>query len=188
MKKLFIFLSFLFISFNILSQEKNKLIFGGNLSADFGRFNDRLEIMPTIFKQLTSNFYIGVGVTFSYYQQESTSFLYENDSVEEFKSKTKTTYLGVNLLLQYYPFKMKKEFLNNLFLTSEMEFLKGKGKYKDAFVNEQFNTNNTTFFLGLGYKHELSEKISIKTSLLFKLNNEKDSPYRNPIFRIGLEF
>ena len=188
MKKVIILIGILCCSANVFSQTDNKFIFGGAFSADFGRFNDRLEVMPTVYKRLVPHLYVGVGVSISYYQFRSTSVYYDNDEATEFTSKTKTTYLGLNMLSQYYLFEKKNSFIGNAFLHAEIEFLKGKGNYKDDFVKQGFTTNNTSVFTGIGYKHKLKDKLSIKTSLLFKLNEEADSPYRNPVFRIGIEF
>ena len=174
----------------LYAQEKNKFIFGGTVSADIGRFNDRFEITPTVHKKVFPKFYLGLGATLAYYKQESTGYIFDNQNSEvtEYDIKTKTTYYGGNLFARYFPFEKKNNFFQNIYLQTEFEYLKGNGKYKDATGNYTFKTDNKTIFTDLGYKQLIGNKFALNVNLLFKLNNESDSPYRNPIIRIGFEF
>lgn len=172
------------------AQEKNKFVFGGTVSADIGRFNDRFEVTPTIHIKAFPKIYVGVGATIAHYKQESIGYLLDNQTFEvtEYDITSKTTYYGGNLFARYFPFENKKGFYNNFYLQSELEFLKGAGKYRDITGNYKFKTNNRTLFTGIGYKHLIGNKFALSASILLKLNNESDSPYRNPIIRIGFEF
>lgn len=189
MKKGILLMCFCVIS-ALNGQEKNKFILGGTVSADIGRFNDRFEVTPTVQTKVLPKIYLGIGATFAYYKQVSIGYLLDNQAFEvtEYDITTKTTYYGGNLFVRYFPFENKKKFYSNLYLQSELEFLKGNGKYQDITGNYKFKTDNKTIFTGIGYKHLIGNKFALSTSLMFKLNNENDSPYRNPLFRIGFEF
>lgn len=188
MKKIILVL-FILCSTLIFAQEKNELVFGGTISADLGRFNDRIEVIPSIHKKILKKTYLGIGLTIANYKQESNSVFYIDEQYYETKNKTSTFYYGGSMFLRYYAFENKqKSILKNLFLQTEIEHLKGKGTYKDSFGKTEFKTTNTTLFSGIGFKHLMGNKIALTSSLLFKLNSEEDSPYKNPIFRIGIEF
>lgn len=188
-KKVFISMCFCMVTM-LDAQEKSKLVFGGTVSVDIGRFNDRFELTPTLHTKVFQKFYFGIGVTMAHYKQESIGYLMDHQdlAVETYNISTKTTYYGMNLFTRYFPFESKKGAYKNLYLQSEFEFLKGTGKYLDPTGSYKFNTNNRTIFTGIGYKHQIGNKFALNASILIKMNHESNSPYKNPIIRIGFEF
>ena len=173
----------------VYAQEKDRFIFGGTVSADIGRFNDRIEMTLITYKKIIPKWYIGMGATLSNYNQESIVYVADAQNLEltEYSSKTKTTYYGASLFVRYFPFEKKAIFLKNIYMHSEFEYLKGDGDYKDDTGTYAFKTDNRTLFSGIGYKQFIGKTIALTANLLFRLNNESDSPYRNPIIRIGFE-
>ena len=172
------------------AQEKNKFIFGGTISGDFGRFNDRIEITPSVHTKIIPKLYFGIGATLAYFKQESTNYAIDNQNMEVrvYNITSKTFYYGVNTFSRFYPFEDKKEVHKNIYMQAEFEYLRGDGTYKNDLGKDKFSTNYNTVFAGIGYKHLLGKKMSLTTSIFFKLNNKANSPYRNPIIRIGFEF
>ena len=188
MKKVIISLCFVCINWIALAQKENNLIFGGSFSADFGRFNNRLEVMPTLFKKVVPKLYLGIGTSFSFYQFTTENSYVDNDELIVYDTTTRSTFIGLNFLAQYYPFENKTNFMSNIYIHTELEFLWGKNRYEDDFFRENFSSRNTTVFTGIGYKYRINKKLHMKTSMLFKLNQEEDSPYRTQTLRIGIEF
>ncbi|GEM_PF-3783900 len=174
---------------SLLSAQTNKnTIFGLNASADFGRFQDRIEMTPTIAFRTIPKLYLGFGTSISYYS--STTYIYSNKNNTTVKSsvKDKTWYIGGELFVRYLPFEGKKLFINNIFLQASYEALWGNGNYKDKSGKYSYNTTNHTPFIGVGYKQRLIKRLAIGVIVNIKLNNENHSPYRNPVVKVALEF
>ncbi len=189
MRKVMLVLCFCMVA-TFYAQDKNKFVFGGIVSVDLGRFNDRFEIIPTVHRKIVAKTYFGIGATFAYYQQETIEHLPPNQhsEIRITTTKTNTIYYGCNIFLRYYPFEKKKNFSRGLYIHNELEFLRGNGKYQNNTNSSTFTINNRTIFTGIGYKQSLGARVALNMSLLIKLNHEKDSPYNNPIIRIGVEF
>ena len=188
MKKSILFTVFILTGYSLLAQTNKSLFFGASASADFGRFQDRIEITPTIAFRIVPKTYIGLGTTVAFYSTNNTIYEYDNDNTTEIETKDRIWYLGGEIFLRFVPFEQKQTVIKNIFFQSSYEAIFGNGNYKDQSGNYDYKTDNYTPFVGIGYKQPLSEKISLGILLSFKLNNEADSPYRNPMIRIALEF
>lgn len=187
MRKLFLITLLGLYGCTLLAQKESKIFYGISASADFGRFQDRIELTPLAGIKVLPKVYAGLGTTVSFYSTENTVHVYNNNNSRKYKVDDNIWYYGGELFLRFQPFEKQKSFTKNIFLQSSYEYLQGKGKYKDQSGKYRYQTNNHTFLAGLGYKHPLSDKLNLGMSLNFKLNNESDSPYRNPIIRISLE-
>jgi hypothetical protein len=172
----------------LLSAQSKKPVFytiGG--SADFGRFQDRIELTPTIAFRILPKTYAGFGLSASYYSTENTVYKVNNNT-QQATIDDDIWYWGGEFFTRYLPFESKDGFVKNCFLQTSFETLYGRGKYKDESGQYKYKTNNQTLFAGVGYKRPINDKFAIGLLLNFKLNNEKDSPYRNPIIRVSFEF
>lgn len=174
----------------LFAQNQKDISIGGTVSADFGRYSDRFEFTPNISRQILQKVYWGAGPSISYYSQEAYRYKYkENDeSFDESKSRINTWYVGVSVFFRYYPFEKSKKITQNVYLQSSYEYLRGKSTYRDEDGKYKHTARSNTFFSGVGYKHALNEKVNVYCLLSFKLNNEKYSPYKNPIVQIGFDF
>lgn len=188
MRKLFLLALFGLCGCSLFAQKESKIFYGVSASADFGRFQDRIEVTPLMGVKILPKIYAGLGTTLSYYSTENSVYVYSGNQENKYKVDDKIWYYGGELFVRYNPLEKIKNFTKNLFLQSSYEYLHGHGKYKDKGGRYKYKTNNHTFLAGIGYKHPISEKLNLGMSLNFKLNNESDSPYRNPIVRISLEF
>ena len=70
MKKLTLLILIL-CAFHAYSQDN--ITVGGTFSVDLGRFNDRIEVMPSVALRTFSNTYLGIGITYAYYHQPNTA-------------------------------------------------------------------------------------------------------------------
>lgn len=188
MKKVVIILILFTVSVNIYAQENKKLLWGFSASADFGRYNDRIGIEPNIAYQILPKTYLGIGGAVLYYNTENTVYDVAENNVTQTGVKDRVWYFGGSSFLQFVPFENKETFVKNMFLQTSIEALFGNGKYKSNGNTYSYTTENYTPFVSIGYKQPLSEKMSLNILLAFKLNDENDSPYKNPVIRVGVQF
>ncbi|MCG8583035.1 MAG: hypothetical protein MI866_24165 [Bacteroidales bacterium] len=168
------------------AQSKKPIFYSISGSVDFGRFQNRIELTPSIAIRALPKTYFGLGISASYYSSENT--VYKANITQQSIIDDDIWYLGGELFARYLPFENKDGIVNNCFLQTSFETLYGRGKYKDESGQYQYKTNTYTLFTGIGYKQPINDKHAIGLLLNFKLNNAKDSPYRNPIIRVSFEF
>ena len=188
MKKTVLFGILCLFSLGLTAKSAKGFLIGATTSADFGRFQDRIEFTPNVAVRILSKTYLGLGTTIAYYSIENELYQYSNINSTQPDIKDKIWYGGGELFLRFVPLEDKKSFARNLFMQTSFEALWGKGRYFIQQAKYKYNTANQTFFAGVGYKQPVSDKLSLGMLVNFKLNNEKDSPYRNPIIRFSLEF
>jgi hypothetical protein len=56
------------------------------------------------------------------------------------------------------------------------------------FLQRYVRTNVFGLYVGGGYRQPLGENSSLNILLLYNLNQDRNSPYQNPIVRIGFGF
>ncbi len=188
MKKAFLITLIVLASNGLMAQSNKAITFGASASVDFGRFQDRIEITPNVAVRIAPKIYLGLGPTVSFYSTQNSVFKNKANINEKLEVKDKIWYLGGEMFLQFVPFEHKESFINNVFLQTSFEALFGNGVYRDQSGKYDYNINNYTPLVGIGYEHSLIEGLTLAMSLNFKLNNEHDSPYRNPITRIAIKF
>lgn len=188
MKKVVIILISFTVLANINAQENKKLFWGFSTSADFGRYNDRISIEPNVAYQILPKTYLGIGGTVLYYRTENTIYNVAENNIIQANVKDRISYLGANSYLRFIPFQHKETFVKNMFLQTSIEGLFGIGKYQSFGITSNYTTENYTPFVTIGYQEPLNEKMSLNVLFAFKLNNEEDSPYKNPVIRLGIQF
>ncbi len=188
MRKLIVILVFITLTKAIDAQEERKFFYGISVSVDLGRFQDRFELTPLLGVKVFSKTYVGIGLNISYSNTENIVYTQENNKTIENLIEDQIWYLGGNCFLRFLPFENKENFIKNLYLQTSYEGLWGNGVYSDETGKYDYATDNFTPFVGLGYKQYLGGRFSLGALVSFKLNNEEDSPYRNPIVRIAFEF
>ncbi len=146
---------------------KDRIYFGGNLGLQFGN-QTYIDISPLVGYKFTEKFSAGVGITYIYYKQHFKNYPQYDYS---------TSIYGGRVFSRYY-------FIENLFGHVEVEMLN----------MEVFNTikydyerkNILSPFVGAGYVQRFGERSGIYIMLLYNLNDTPDSPYSNPVVRIGV--
>lgn len=150
-------------------KEKNKIPFkdrvylGGSLGLQFGN-PTYIDISPLAGYKFTEKITAGVGVTYIYYHYKD-SYLNYNTSI-----------YGGSVFGRYF-------FIPNLFAHAEVELLN----------MELFNTNTYEYYrkniisplVGGGYIQRIGNNSGIYLLLLYNLNDSAESPYNNPIIRVG---
>jgi hypothetical protein len=149
---------------------------------NLGRSIDAIEIAPSVGYFVVQNkVLLGLSTYLSFYK-------YENE-MDDYQYSSRAVYVGPGIFVRYYVFGGKANFLNNLFLHAELERLYVFDEYEDSsaydYKNENFYDN---VLAGVGYRQNLGGRFSLNFQFLVLLNKTDESPYSNPIFRMGIEF
>ena len=142
---------------------KDRIYFGGNLGLQFGT-QTYIDISPLVGYKLTETVSAGVGITYIYYKYKDS---YNTYSTSIYGSRVFGRYL----------------FTNNLFAHAEVELL--NMELYDVNINDYYRKNIISPFVGGGYIQRFSNNAGLYLLLLFNLNDSAESPYTNPIIRIG---
>ncbi len=144
---------------------KERFFYGGSFGLQFGR-SSLVDISPIVGFKLTPRLGIGVGASYKYYRIKDYFAINEH---------LKINVAGGSLFARYFLF-------DDIFVHVEYEKL----IYKSSIGNSGYNVQSYTSYLaGGGYRQWFSEKISMNMLLLWNLNDTPDSPYTNPIIRMG---
>ncbi len=169
-------LSFIFIfSIALLTSNKaysqrsfgSRIFVGGNLGLQFGN-PTLIDISPLIGYRITEQVDAGVSLTYKYY---SGSYKYSN-TTQEFN----TNIFGGGVFSRY-------NFTESLFAHAEVEYLNFNMEQINSGIIENRNIGVTSVFIGGGIKQSFATIM-----LLYNLNETMNSPYTNPIIRIGFTF
>jgi len=188
MKKVLLITVFSLFRLNLLAQSNKNLLFGTTASFDFGGNQESVEINPALGVQVLPGTYIALGPTISFYSTNNTAYHYESNITIKSEIEDKILYWGEKLVLQYSPFEHKPSPIKYVFVQSSYQTLRGNGIYIDKSGQYKYSIDNYTPFAGIGYKLNFWDLLNLDILLNIKLNNEADSPYHNPIVRIGIEF
>ena len=152
--------------------EKDRLFTGGNLGLQFGTYTV-VDISPVIGYFITDKISFGTGATYQYYQ-------YKDKVYPAFDFKTNI--YGAKLFSRFY-------IIPSVFVHAEYEALNLETAYFDP-THLRHSTDRFwvhSVLLGGGYKQAIGEYSSINIMLLYNINETVDSPYRNPIIRMGFD-
>lgn len=173
------FLLYIIILFPLhaISQEKEgfkfdrgRLYTGGNFGLQFGN-STLIDISPELGYFITEKISIGTGVVYQHYGFKDKAFP---------SSNFKTNIYGSKMFLRYH-------ILENFFAHAEYEALNLETQFFDR---TNLRHTSTRFWVhsvlvGGGYRQRIGEYSSLNIMLLYNINETIDSPYSNPIFRMG---
>ncbi len=150
---------------------QKRLYFGGGLGFGMSSIATSLMITPMIGYRLSPSVDIGTRFTYNYFHYNYNSIKYSTNNY------------GAGLFARYYLF-----FFNDLFLHAEYEAL--NFEYADAIApnGEVIKVREwiSGLFLGGGYRQWIGQNAFVGITVLFNLLDSYNSPYSNPIFRIGV--
>jgi hypothetical protein len=152
--------------------QKGQWVTGGNFGIGIGSGEINLGISPQIGYRITPKWEFGTRLTYNYYHYNYQGLKF---SSHQFGGGFYTIY----------------DIYAGLFAQAENELLSYEKIYTDSNNLDVVNRVRTTvhsIFVGGGYRQMISGKASISITILFNLNETIDSPYANPLFRIGFGF
>jgi len=171
----------------------NRVSVGGNLSLQFGSVT-AINVSPEIMIRTVDQLYVGVGFSYEYLQANN---YFLNTSTGEYLDYKSNVY-GGRIFLRYYLRSLLDNFLGNLFAHTEYEYL----AYTRPYQQVPYPTDITDFyyyyipgtevievnslFVGGGYDQPLGGKVFMSILILYNLNQTYNSPYSNPIIRLGI--
>jgi hypothetical protein len=176
-----LFFAFLLLSLPVLGQPPlterkpesgennfgNRIFFGGYFGLQFGT-QTLIEIAPSIGYKVTNRFSAGMNLKYSYYHYTDVYNNVHNSNV-----------YGGGPFARFF-------ITEGLFLHGEGEIL--NIEVPDAYTGIYSRENITSIFLGGGYRQMMGERSSLDMLLLFNVNDNRNSPYQNPVIRIGFGF
>lgn len=177
-KNRIIVLALLLLPFIANAQEQptksfwDRIYFGGNLGLGFGTNSTYVDVSPQVGYKITDRFSAGVGVTYIYYKEKFTAY--------GMTYKYETSIYGGDIFSRYF-------FTESLFGHVETGAL-------NLDVPEQLTHYPYTVTYGREWVPNLlvgggfrsgGEKVSFMIMLLYDLIDDPNSPYQNPILRIG---
>ncbi len=141
---------------------KSHLYFGGGFGLQFGSMT-LIEVSPLVGYKITPKFSLGISPTYKYYKYNA------------YYGNVKTNVFGGSMFARYSIFE-------NIFAHVEYEslFYNIKGPSYPTYM-QQYNS----FFVGGGYNQRIGENSGMYIMVLWNLNDTPDSPYINPIIRVG---
>jgi hypothetical protein len=180
MKKIFSSILISILTFHLSAQEAvpeprenndrgsffDNVFFGGGFGLQFGN-QTYIEVAPQIGYKFTNRFSAGLGLKYIYYKFNDNIYTYS------------THIYGGGPFTRFFV-------LENLFLHAEYEIL--NLEVPDAYYREYTRKNISSVFVGAGYRQMIGTNSSIDLLLLYNINETRNTPYQNPIFRIGFGF
>jgi outer membrane protein assembly factor BamA len=144
----------------------DRVFFGGSFGIQFGT-QTYVELSPTIGYKITDRLSAGIGLKYIYYKLKDRNYTYS------------TNIYGGGPFTRFFV-------TDGLFLHAEYEVL--NMEVPDAFYFRYVRKNITSVFLGVGYRQMIGDRSSLDLLLLYNINDNRNSPYINPIIRIGFGF
>jgi len=144
---------------------KSRWYFGGGFGLQFG-YMTLIEVSPLVGYMVTPKLSIGLSPTYKYYKYND----YYGANLD-----LKTNVWGGSIFTRYFVFE-------NVFAHVE---------YESLLYNEQvpgypeIRNQYNSFFVGGGYNQRIGGNSGMYILLLWNLNDTPDSPYINPIVRVG---
>jgi hypothetical protein len=143
----------------------SRLFFGGGCGLQFGSVT-LIELSPLVGYKVTPKFSLGVSPTYKYYKYND----YYGPS-----NDLSTNVWGGSIFARYSIFQ-------NVFAHVEYETLYYNTKVSG---NPEYMQQYNSFFVGGGYNQQIGQNSAMYFLLLWNLNDTPDSPYINPVIRIG---
>jgi hypothetical protein len=144
------------------SDFKSHLFFGGGFGLQFGS-TTLVELSPLVGYMITPKFSVGISPTYKYYHYNT---IY---------GSVNTNVFGGSVFSRYSIFQ-------NVFAHVEYETLfYNIQEPLYPITRKQFNS----FFVGGGYMQSFGGNAGMYLEVLWNLNDTPDSPYVNPVFRVG---
>jgi hypothetical protein len=147
------------------SDFKSHLFFGGGFGLQFGSVT-LIELSPLVGYKITPKLGIGLSTTYKYYSYNNSYYT---------SSRLENNVYGGSIFARYM-------ILENIFAHAEYESLFYNIKVSGyATERKQFNS----VLVGGGYRQQVGENSAMNLMVLWNLNDTQDSPYTNPVIRIG---
>ncbi len=168
-----IIILFSFLNLKMYSQEtetkkvlSDKVFFGGNLGLQLGTIIN-IEVAPLVGYKLLPKIHFGLGATYTYFRDSRIDF---------------STYrYGGRAFVRVFPIPI-------VFGHGELEMINTEkfNELTGIYTGERIWVES--MLVGAGFRQQIGQRSAVNFMLLWNLNETKDSPYSNPIIRVGFNF
>ncbi len=153
-------------------QFEKKWVFGGDFGLGFSTYGSNIIISPQVGYRITPSWEFGTRLTYNYY------------SYNQNRLKFSTNNYGGGFYTTY-------EIFRGIFAHLENELLSYEKVYYDRNtleITDRQRTSIHSIFIGGGIRQYFSGRAFATLTILYNLNETPDTPYTNPLFRIGFGF
>jgi len=170
----------------------HRISVGGNFGFQIGSVTG-IDISPEAMIRIVDQLHGGLGFTYEYNSLKNYYFDTTNNKYLSFSLNI----YGGRIFLRYYLSTIFDNFLGNLFIHTEYEYLTYTRPYvydpKGSIFDPYFNTFSrgkevvevNSLFIGGGYRQPVGGRVFLDLLILYNLNDSYNSPYSNPLFRVG---
>jgi len=171
-----------------------RIAVGGNLGVQFGSITG-ITISPEARIRVIDQLYVGAGFIYQYFKVNDYFFDTTNLEYISYSSNT----FGGRLYFRYYLSGFFENWIGNFFAHTEYEYLHyiipfeydPHGRYIDVYTGLPYSRGREivdihSFFVGGGYRQPIAGRAFIDFLILVNLNDTPNSPYTNPVFRLGV--
>lgn len=168
-------------------------MFGGIVGFQFGSIT-YIEVSPIAGYRLSKNFVPGVGFTYQF--SKFNDYYINTDNGETLDQKV--SIIGGRIFGRYYFSDFFDGILGGLFAHAEFEYLSynrhysidPSGKYVDRYYGRRYSDGSETvgvpgLLIGGGLKQSIGGRGFADILVLYNLNQTVNTPYANPVIRIG---
>lgn len=163
---------------------RDRIFFGGNFGLQFGTVTN-IEVSPVLGYYITPRLASGVGIRYEYYKDTRNFSVY---------FPFKTNIYGGNVFGRYTLIQNIREVTglhldSRIFAQAEYEILSLERKYFEVPPTlEEGRYALNSILVGGGIFQPMGERSGLVLSVLWNLNETANSPYSNPIIRVGFNF
>ncbi|MBN2214877.1 MAG: hypothetical protein JW723_11580 [Bacteroidales bacterium] len=156
---------------------RDKIYFGGDFSLMFGTVTF-IEVSPIAGYRFTPRFSSGLGITYQYYREK----LFSNTVIKShiYGGRVFSKYILLKDLNEFIPVGLHAGLLGYC----EYEFLNLESYFSLQHESGRFWLHS--FYVGGGLELPVGRRSSMNLLVLFNLNDTGESPYSNPVVRIGI--
>lgn len=151
---------------------EKKWVFGGDFGLGFSSYGSNIIVSPQIGYRITPAWEFGTRLTYNYY------------SYNQNRLKFSTNNYGGGFYTTY-------EIFRGIFAHLENELLSYEQVFYDPLTFDITNKERATVhsvFIGGGIRQYFGGRAFATITILYNLNETLDSPYSNPLFRIGFGY
>jgi hypothetical protein len=168
---------------------------GGDLGFQFGTVTG-INLAPEVRVRTIDQLHVGLRFIYQYYKYKRYFLDTRTNQYLDFRSSV----YGGGVYLRYYLSSIFDNFLGNLFAHAEFEYLTYSRPYTlcdppEGYILDIGNSyykpgkqmiGINSLFIGGGYRQPIGNRVAMELMLLYNLNESNESPYSNPVFRLGV--
>ncbi|MEI6436112.1 MAG: hypothetical protein WCP32_14800 [Bacteroidota bacterium] len=171
-----------------------RVAIGGNLGFQVGSITG-ITLSPEVRIRTIDQLNVGVRFIYQYYSYRDYFLDTHTGEFLPFQSNV----FGGGIYLRYYLSSIFESFLANLFAHIEYEYMTYSRPFIQTAPPEGYITDGyyyykpgkeiieiNSIFVGGGYRQPIGNRVSMDLLILFNINDTYNSPYTNPIIRLGV--